>query len=282
MKVNKEVNYYVYALIDPRNNQPFYIGKGQILDAAGRRYRRLYEHINSKDISNTFKDHIVKKLKKLGTPALTKIIKENISEAESFELEISLIKKYGRRDNGEGQLTNLTDGGEGFSGRVLTEDQKMVISIRNKEYYKTHDNPFLGKTHTKETIEKIREANIEWQKNHDNAFLGKKHKPSAKKKISNARKLKGATLPESEWYKYGIKNKGRNNPSSKKYKFISPDGNEFIVEGAFIKFTKDHNLALTLCKKSINKGIIPETKNPNHNRMSKERLNTTGWEIIRI
>ena len=41
---------------------------------------------------------------------------KNISEEESFEWERYWIKYFGRRDNGTGQLTNHTDGGEGTSG----------------------------------------------------------------------------------------------------------------------------------------------------------------------
>ena len=34
---NKKLGFYVYALIDPRNEQPFYIGKGK--------NNRVYEHV---------------------------------------------------------------------------------------------------------------------------------------------------------------------------------------------------------------------------------------------
>mgnify|MGYP004086044791 CR=1 FL=1 len=35
----KRLKYYVYALIDPRNNNPFHIGKGKD--------NRIYNHVNN-------------------------------------------------------------------------------------------------------------------------------------------------------------------------------------------------------------------------------------------
>jgi len=44
------------------------------------------------------------------------IIKEGLTKQEAFDLEIKLIKKYGRRDKGLGTLVNLTDGGDAGGG----------------------------------------------------------------------------------------------------------------------------------------------------------------------
>ncbi len=114
------MNYFVYALIDPRNDLPFYIGKGQIKDASGRDYRRITEHQKNSDESNPLKKSVASKIFKKLKKIPFKIIKDKITEKEAFDLEISLIKKYGRRDNRTGILTNLTDGGEGISGYEFT------------------------------------------------------------------------------------------------------------------------------------------------------------------
>jgi hypothetical protein len=47
-------NYYVYMLVNPFTNKPFYVGKGQILDYCGREYRRLSDHLKLIDTQIKF------------------------------------------------------------------------------------------------------------------------------------------------------------------------------------------------------------------------------------
>jgi hypothetical protein len=93
-------------------------------------------------------------------------------EAEAFENEIALIWYYGRKDLGTGCLRNLTDGGEGFTGKH-TDETRLKISQNNVRYWsgKTPPAPSadniekrskalqgnknsLGFVHTKESIQK--------------------------------------------------------------------------------------------------------------------------------
>jgi hypothetical protein len=97
--------FYIYAYLR-EDGTPYYVGKGK----DGR--------VNSKQRTvpkPTVENRIV-------------IWNENISdEKEAFELEKHYIALYGRKDNNTGILRNRTDGGEGVSGRVPTEEfiQKM-------------------------------------------------------------------------------------------------------------------------------------------------------------
>lgn len=119
------MNYYVYHLINPETDIPFYVGKG-----VGK---RMYNHesktrrgkIPQNNISLFFEIKSV--LKKYGKIKYIKI-KENINENEAFLTEISEIKKYGRRNNKTGILCNLTDGGEGISGYHHNKFTKNKIS----------------------------------------------------------------------------------------------------------------------------------------------------------
>jgi hypothetical protein len=82
---------------------------------------------------------------------------------------------------GTGCLRNLTDGGEGASGRVLTSDHKAKIGAAQK-----------GRTHTPESNDKNRIAHLG-----NKRLLGYKHTPESKAKMSA--RQKGRTLsPETK------------------------------------------------------------------------------------
>lgn len=56
----------------------------------------------------------------------------NLSEADAFALELSLIAQHGRIDKRTGCLRNLTDGGEGASGTVVSESTKEKLILAHK------------------------------------------------------------------------------------------------------------------------------------------------------
>src|SRR4029077_11368040 len=108
--------YYVYVYYDPRpdkDNQPFYVGKGQ--------GRRSAAHLSKTEAHRNFLMRgTLTKIIAAGLNPVIKIVKRFEIEAEAFEFEIELIAQYGRRDLGLGSLCNLTDGGEGHSGNLAT------------------------------------------------------------------------------------------------------------------------------------------------------------------
>lgn len=87
---------------------------------------------------------------------------------DSCELEQLLILEYGRADLGTGTLVNLTIGGEGIVGRVLSEKEKERMRIA-----------FKGRKHSEESKAKIRLAGF-----------GRSLSEEAKAKLSLARKGK--------------------------------------------------------------------------------------------
>jgi len=101
--------YYTYAYLRD-DGTPYYIGKGK--------GNRAYKHYNHR-FSPPENDRI-------------KILKENLSESEAFAEEMRLIAEYGRKDLGTGILRNMTDGGEGATGRVNSEENRKGISERMK------------------------------------------------------------------------------------------------------------------------------------------------------
>lgn len=102
--LNKK-EYYVYGLIDPRDNQYFYIGKGK-----GKRY---LSHLKPKRFDfNTAKLERIKNIQNSGYDVKIEVLFPNLDEETAFELERLIIYKLGREVLYEGILTNLNPGGK--------------------------------------------------------------------------------------------------------------------------------------------------------------------------
>lgn len=97
--------YYVYGLYEEGAELPFYIGKG-----SGRRVKR-YSLDDTRKIGYLLQCKF-KNLKRLGKKLNRKILHENLSETDALQVEMNLIKKYGKRCDNTGILFNFTDGGD--------------------------------------------------------------------------------------------------------------------------------------------------------------------------
>ena len=150
--------FYTYAYLR-EDRTPYYIGKG-----TGKR--------------------IFEKRKRCCRPAKDKsriiFLKQNITEEEAFKHEIYMIAVFGRKDLGTGILHNRTDGGDGSSGTVVSEETRR----KKSEATKGKNNPFYNKSHSEESRRKISEA----AKGENNYWCGKSHSNETKKKISQANK----------------------------------------------------------------------------------------------
>ena len=100
--------FYVYELIDPRTNKPFYVGKG-----TGKRVNNHFTEKRDKT-TNLFRWNKIQKLLRLGytRQEIVKIVADDMSEADAYQMEEELIYAYGRiRIEPEGILTNrILDG----------------------------------------------------------------------------------------------------------------------------------------------------------------------------
>ena len=158
-------DYYIYFYLRSRDSAigkvgtPYYVGKGK--------GRRAYHTGHSYDVPKD-KNNIV-------------FVLNNLTEEQAFQNEIDFISWYGRVDSGNGILRNLTDGGEGMSGWVPSEETKRKISKASKGEL----NPMFGKTRSEETKRKISKAN----KGKLNYMFGKTHSEESRRKIGEASKL---------------------------------------------------------------------------------------------
>ena len=101
------------------DNIPFYVGKGK-----DRRYY-IEGHLY-KDAANRL---LKNKIRKVGVENVQiYFLHKDLTEKEALQQERYWIKYYGRRDLGTGTLCNLTDGGEGTSGHIHTNEAKQKMS----------------------------------------------------------------------------------------------------------------------------------------------------------
>lgn len=108
--------FYVYAYLRENRYSPYYIGKGT--------GKRCFQNYNRKGTPTPKdKSRIV-------------IIKNQLTEEESFELEVKLIRFYGRKCDG-GILNNFSIGGRGGNNIVkpYTEEHKKRIGVKSKEMW---------------------------------------------------------------------------------------------------------------------------------------------------
>lgn len=148
------MNSYTYMLVDPRNNLPFYVGKGQ-----GRRcFFHLWEAKNTDKQSP--KLNKIRKIESLGMSVILKKVEEGVSDEAAKELECLIIAEA--KDIGI-RLTNLTNGGDGVVGlkrtpemiaksrHDWTDEQKRKIS----DSLKGDRNPNYGKPCSEERRQAI-------------------------------------------------------------------------------------------------------------------------------
>lgn len=125
--------YYVYELIDPRNNQVFYVGKGK----DNRMFDHVIEYKKSKQanqFTNYRKLNIIESILNDGLDVKYNKVYKNLDEKDAWQKEIELITVYGRIDIGTGILTNMTNGG----GNTMSEVSRKKLSNSLKEYYKNN------------------------------------------------------------------------------------------------------------------------------------------------
>lgn len=179
-----ENKFYVYIYLDPRkpgiydygelilNHEPFYVGYGH----GNRKNFHLYE---SKTTKNSLKLNKIRKLNSLNLKPIILTYKDNLLEPEAKELEIKTIMTIGRIDLKTGPLSNLTNGGDGTSGMIFSEDLKRMFSERMKGEL----NHMFNKKHSPETIKKISKTKNDKLKSGE--IIPKKHSDEWRMHLKN-------------------------------------------------------------------------------------------------
>lgn len=189
--------FYLYRHIRLDTGMPFYIGIGKKINKFSTIKMEYYRAFASQ-YRNKYWHHVVNK-----HDYVVEILYECDNQEEIILKEKEFITLYKRKELG-GILVNLTDGGEGISGVVFTEESRQKISDSRRGKYHGADNPFFGKTHSAEVRQKLSAANkginrrtnykcseetkkrISQSKKGNQSTLGMKHTAESKKKIGLA------------------------------------------------------------------------------------------------
>lgn len=115
-------NHFVYIHKKANSEEIFYVGKGKKRKG---RFERAYV-LSKRNLlwNNTVKKYGLK----------VEIFASCKTDLAAQEIEKDLINKLGRRDKGLGILVNMTEGGDGHCGIIISEDlrEKRRINARGK------------------------------------------------------------------------------------------------------------------------------------------------------
>jgi hypothetical protein len=138
----------VYEHIRNDTNEVFYVGMGEEEKRAFSKHGR-----------NPHWKNIVNKV-----GYTVNIVYKDIEHKEAKKIEILLIEKYGRKNLGIGNLVNMTDGGEGALGHIVSDDIRQKLSEAGKGKKQSSETiakrveKTLGKTRSKEARQKMSEG----------------------------------------------------------------------------------------------------------------------------
>lgn len=242
--------YYVYELIDPRINLPFYVGKGKD--------KRVYFHLSEKTRAkseNPKKYDKIQKIRKEGYEPEIKIVQYFEDENDAYEYEEKLIRTYGRKDIDEvGILTNICESSrlpklKGMTYQEIYGD-KWEEQIEKRRQLQLSVGGYGPKKHTEETKKKISQK------------VAGKNNPSYGVPCSEERKRKISERAK-ERFAEGFKS-----PSSVTYLLTSSSGEKFEVFGELKKFCSENKISYA----TMHAAILYERKGPRRNGWSIEKV----------
>lgn len=123
-KTRQELKYYVYVLLDPKDNKPFYVGKGI--------NNRVFNHLDCALTDNidtsTAKYDKIRELVNNGQTVKHVIVRHGLTESEAFQIEATLIDtlKYCGI-----LLSNLVGGHNSIEKGLMTSEE--IIRLYNAQ-----------------------------------------------------------------------------------------------------------------------------------------------------
>ncbi len=131
-RVRDSLRYYVYAYLDPRNDKPFYIGKG--------RGGRILSHLRG---GEPRKARILRELKRLGLKPRIDVLRYGLTEKEALLVEATAIdllgvpqltnrvRGHGTRDGSRARIEEIVARLNAKSAKIR---DAVVLIVINKQY----------------------------------------------------------------------------------------------------------------------------------------------------
>ena len=116
------LGFYVYCLVDPRDNRIFYIGKGK--------GNRVFHHLSEALVSTkeNLKLNIIRDIRKAGLCTKHYVIRHNLTEDEAYLLESTLIDLLSFGDfNTEHVLANIAAGHHQWDEGIKTAEELEIL-----------------------------------------------------------------------------------------------------------------------------------------------------------
>lgn len=276
--------YYVYEIIDPRNNKIIYVGKGK-----NNRYL-THEKIArycKKPINNKLNNKL-KKIIELNLKPIYVFIAKNISEYDAYKIENEITINIGLD-----KLCNLKHGGT--NGAKFSEEtrnkMKKSAALKDKSCYSNSERnkkisiAKLGVPRTEKTKQKIRKFMKEHIKGKTHIEIyGEKKATEIKEKII----LKSTGKKRSENFKLeqSLRFSGENNPMFGKKQsdeFKETQRERFLKNNPGKNKSDETKLKISESKKGVpskNKGIpLKKIKCPYCDKMgAKGQMNRWHFE----
>jgi group I intron endonuclease len=168
--ININKSYCVYIHTNKSNNK-YYVG------ITCQKPKNRWRNGNGYEI----KTYFAKAIKKYGWDNFDhEIIASNLTEQEAKNFEIILIQKLNSNNPKYGY--NLTKGGDGLSGFMISEKSKIKMSDAKKGLYIGKNNPMYGVS-PQERMDEL--TYNEWIRKHKNNEFGSSNPNSKKNNLFN-------------------------------------------------------------------------------------------------
>lgn len=145
-EVAERLKYYVYRLIDPRNGETFYVGKG----IGNRVFAHVKGEMDAEDDAVTDKIQRIREIRISGFEVAHVIHRHGLDEETSFEVEAALIDAYP-------EVTNIVDG-RYSDDRGLMHSKQIIERYEAKEVVFEHKAIAININHSATEKANIYEA----------------------------------------------------------------------------------------------------------------------------